>query len=111
MVVLGVGVVVFARHLPPGGPIDVGKTRVAVDFGVDACEVESRGERQRLGVDLRTADDEHLVLTGRVGKLPGGVDAGSRFDAFGAVVGLPRDDDDPPARQRAAESTPTCAGP
>ena len=50
----------FARHLAPVGA-DGGRVGITVEVGIDLGHHQLIGQRQRLGVDLRAADDPDLV--------------------------------------------------
>ena len=91
------------RHQPPFALVQRRETRVALVGAEDPCEVELPGQRQRRGVDLRPADDEHLLVRGkqRDGLL-------QRMDhrAAGDLDILARDDDVRPVGKRTPERLP-----
>ena len=72
----------------------------------DARQVEAVGQRQRLGVDLRPADDEHLLALGEEFQRPG---KRMRHAASGDVDPLAGDDDIFTVRERPPERLPGLA--
>ena len=63
----GVGVVRTAgmglrRDEPPCRLVPLGKARVALVGVLHAGQIEAIGDGERRGVDLRTADDEYLLV-------------------------------------------------
>ena len=58
----------FRLDEPPLRSVPLRKAGVALVAVLHAREVEAVGQRERLGVDLRTADDEELLLLEKQGK-------------------------------------------
>lgn len=89
-----------SRSVPRGEP------RVALVGAENTCEVEPPGQRQRLGVDLRPADDEHLLVLGKEcdGLLQRVHDRAARNRSL-----LPRDDDVGAVGKRTPERLPGLA--
>lgn len=87
----------LTRHLDPHRRVYCRKEGIAGKVSVDFGDDQSGSQRQRISVDLRTANDKHLAIASQIGRL---LQRAGGIDALMLPVRIACDDDIAPVGER-----------